>query len=119
MAKTKLTYEMVELAATLRADGLCDADIIAALGVHRATFYRWLHDPNTEVKRALRDRLKKADAGFKRVMLGAIKDASAESPENWTAAAWLLERKWPQQYGRCERVIRGEGPKPVQLTLGI
>ena len=52
-------------------------------------------------------------------MLGAIKDASAESPANWTAAAWLLERKWPQQFGRCERVAAQEGPHPVQLTLGI
>ena len=110
---------MVEVAAALREDGLCDADIIAALGVHKATFYRWLANPDTELKRSLRDRLKKADVGFKRVMLGAIKDASAESPANWTAAAWLLERKWPQQYGRCERVAAQEGPQPVQLTLGI
>lgn len=66
MARTKLTYEMVEVAAELRDSGLCDADVAAGMGVHRATLYRWLADPDTEVKRALCDRLKKANAGFKR-----------------------------------------------------
>ena len=122
MARTKLTYEMVEVAAELRASGLCDADVAAGMGVHRATLYRWLAEPDTEVKRALCalcDRLKKANAGFKRTMLSAIRDASEEGPENWTAAAWLLERKWPQEYARCEWVVGGDGPAPVQLTLGI
>lgn len=119
MARTKLTYEMVETAAELRASGLCDADVAAGIGVHRATLYRWLADPDTEVKRALCDRLKKANAGFKRTMLAAIRDASQEGPENWTAAAWLLERKWPQEFARCERAAGGGGHVPVQLTLGI
>lgn len=119
MARTKLTYEMVEVAAELRASGLCDADVAAGMGVHRATLYRWLADPDTEVKRALCDRLKKANAGFKRTMLAAIRDASEERPENWTTAAWLLERRWPQEYARCERAVGGDGPAPVQLTLGI
>ena len=119
MARTKLTYEMVEMAAKLRASGLCDADVAAGMGVHRATLYRWLADPDTEVKRALCDRLKKANAGFKRTMLAAIRDASEEGPENWAAAAWLLERKWPQEYARCKRVADGDGFVAVQLTLGI
>lgn len=88
---------MVERAAELRASGLTDADVAAGIGVHRATLYRWLADPDTEVKRALCDSLKKANAGFKRTMLVAIRDASEDGPENWAAAAWLLERKWPQE----------------------
>ena len=52
-------------------------------------------------------------------MLAAIREASEDGPESWTAAAWLLERKWPQEYARCERVVGGDGPALVQLTLGI
>lgn len=110
---------MVETAAELRASGLCDADVAAGICVHRATLYRWLADPDTDVKHALCDSLKKANVGFKRTMLVAIRDASGEGPENWVAAAWLLERKWPQQYARCERSIGGEEPASVQLALGI
>jgi hypothetical protein len=89
------------------------------MGVHRATLYRRLADPGIEVKRALSDRLIKANAGFKRTVLSAIRDASEEWPENWAAAAWLLERKWPQEYARCKRVADGDGLVAVQLTLGI
>jgi len=89
------------------------------MGVHRATLYRWLADPDTEVKRALCDRLKKANAGFKRTMLVAIRDASEGGAREPDGAAWLLERKWPQEYARCERVSCGDEPAPVQLPLGI
>lgn len=41
-AKLKLTYTLVDQTVELKRDGLCDADIIVAIGVHQATFYRWL-----------------------------------------------------------------------------
>ena len=33
-AKLKLTYDLVAQIVELKRDGLCDADIIAAIGVH-------------------------------------------------------------------------------------
>ena len=56
MRKLKLTYDIVEQAVQLKRDGLCDADTIAALGVHQSTFYRWLkggEEAKSGVKRAL------------------------------------------------------------------
>ena len=62
MRKTKLTYEMVDRAVALKKDGLCNDDIIKALGVHKSTFYRWLKEGEDarsgSVKRALCDQLK-------------------------------------------------------------
>ena len=43
-AKLKLTRKLVDQIVELKRDGLCDADIIAAIGVHPSTFYRWLKD---------------------------------------------------------------------------
>lgn len=40
-AKLKLTYALVEQIVELKRNGLCDADIIAVIGMHQATFYRW------------------------------------------------------------------------------
>ncbi len=48
--------------AAHRDDGLCDADIIAAIGVNQSTFYRWLKDgenAKSGVKRALFTELKR------------------------------------------------------------
>ena len=37
----------------------------------------------------------------------------------WTAAAWLLERKYPMEYGKMERKAADGDNAPVQLTLGL
>ena len=71
-AKLKLTYALVEQIVELKRDGLCDADIIAAIGVHQATFYRWLKEgenAKTGVKRALYEELKKAEAAVQTLSL--------------------------------------------------
>ena len=118
MRKTKLTYEMVDRAVALKKDGLCDADIIAALGVHQSTFYRWLKEPDTKVKRALCEGLKKAESEYKRSLLVTIRNAAMSRAQYWTAAAWLLERKYPLEFGKPDR-REEKADEPVQLTLGL
>lgn len=120
MRKPKLTYEMVERAVELKGDGLSDVDIIAALGVHHSTFYRWLKDPNTRAKRALKDGLKKAEADYKRTLLTTVRKAALEKSGHWTAAAWLLERKYPEEYGKAERKLDdGKAEAAPQIVLGV
>ena len=122
MRKTKLTYDLVAQCVELKRDGLCDADIIAAIGVHPSTFYRWLKDgeeAKSGVKRALYDELKKAESEYKRNLLTTIKSAAESRAQFWTAAAWLLERKYPMEYGKMERKAEDADNAPVQLTLGL
>ena len=119
-AKLKLTYDLVEQIVELKRDGLCDADIIAALGIHPSTFYRWLkdgEDAKTGVKRALYEEIKKAEALYKKSLLTTIKSAAESRAQYWTAAAWLLERKYPMEYGKMERKADEADNAPVQLVL--
>ena len=121
-AKLKLTRKLVDQIVDLKRDGLCDADIIAAIGVHPSTFYRWLNegeDAKSGVKRALYEEIKKAEAYYKKSLLTTIKDAAMSRAQYWTAAAWLLERKYPMEYGKMERKADEGDNAPVQLTLGL
>ncbi|MBQ9001002.1 MAG: hypothetical protein IJ087_04030 [Eggerthellaceae bacterium] len=121
-AKLKLTYALVDEIVELKRDGLCDADVIAAIGVHPSTFYRWLkegEEAKSGVKRALYDDLKKAESQYKRGLLTTIKGAAESRAQYWTAAAWLLERKYPMEYGKMERKADEGENAPVQLTLGL
>ena len=120
MRKAKLTYEMVDRAVALKKDGLSNDDIIKALGIHKSTFYRWLKEAEEGAggcKRALNDSLKKAEAEYKKTLLVRIRDASMR-PQHWTAAAWLLERKYPLEFGKADRRDE-QKDEPVQLTLGL
>lgn len=46
--------------------------------------------------------LKKAEVERKATLVGRIMDASGDS---WQAAAWLLERKYPQEYAKAQRIM--------------
>ena len=102
MAKHKLTSEYVKRAIQLKKGGANHKDIAAALGVCPQTFYRWIGEPKTELQRELRDGLKKAEADYKNALLAII--AKAAETRDWKAAAFLLERKYPEEYSRVDRV---------------
>ncbi len=57
-----------------------------------------------------------ASATFEKDTLAMIQDAA---PKNWTAAAWLLERKFPERYAKVDRLrVSGDetNDKPVQIS---
>ena len=102
--RPKLTQEMVDEAIRLKADGLSNGDIVCALGIHESTFYRWIGEPKNRLQRALSEGLKKEESAFKRTLLTMIRSAALARNQYWTAAAWLLERKYPR------RVRQGGSP---------
>ena len=116
-------------AIALKADGLTNGDIICALGIHESTFYRWIGDPKNKLQRELSEGLKKEESSFKRTLLTTIRSAALARNQYWTAAAWLLERKYPDEFGKAERqrddakadaapkIVLGVLAQPVQERL--
>jgi transposase len=118
--RAKLTEEMVEQAIRLKADGLSNGDIICALGIHESTFYRWIGEPKNRLQRELSEGLKKEEAEFKHTLLTTIRAAALARNQYWTAAAWLLERKYPDEYGKADRRRDGdEGGGVPRIVLGV
>ncbi len=117
--RAKCTLELIDEAARLKSEGMMDKDICAVLGIHPSSFYRWLNTPKTRLERELGDALKKADAHYKQALTGLIKQAAVERSSNWTAAAWLLERKFPDEYARRERAAEEKRMETPQLFVGV
>ena len=73
--------------------------------------------------------LKKEESAFKRTLLTTIRSAALARNQYWTAAAWLLERKYPDEFGKTERqrddakvdaaprIVLGVVAQPVQEKL--
>lgn len=95
----KCTPELVDEAEKLKKNGMSNADIVSCLRIGRSTFYRWLSNPRTSEEKELVDRLKGAEAEFKAALRSRI---IAKSRDNWQAAAWMLERMFPDEYARPE-----------------
>lgn len=102
----KLTLELIESIALPIRHGAYVETAVALAGVSRDTFYRWLKQGNGEsgdkLTRLLSDTVKKAMAEAE-VRDIAVIDRAAQEGE-WTAAAWRLERKFPDRWGRQARV---------------
>ena len=101
MPRPRLTREGIEAAVELCRHGMLDKDIAAYLGVAPQTYSTWINHPRTDNQRELAEALKRAEVERKRELVGRIEAASDKS---WQAAAWLLERKYPQEYAQAHRV---------------
>ena len=113
MRKPKLTYKMVEQAIEMKSHGMSNADICRGLGVSETAWYKWLKDPDSKVKVALVEGIKKAESQ------SIMATATREKNPQWTAAAWLLERKYPDEFAQTTRRVESEGEDVPQITLGV
>lgn len=102
MSKPKCTQEAIDRAVRLKKGGALDKDIAAAIGVRADTFSTWTNHPKSDMQRKLSNALKKAEADYKNALTSIILKAARD--RDWKAAAWLLERKYPQEYARQERI---------------
>lgn len=64
--------------------------------------------------------VKKEEAPFKRTLLTTIRPATLARNQYWTAAAWLLERKDPDEFGKAERKTdEGREDSASRTVLGV
>ena len=100
--RPKLTKELVKKAIALKSDGMSDKDICIACDVSQSAFYRWQENGGkSDLQRELVEGLKKAESNYKGALLRSIKD---QGKKDWRALCGLLERKYPEEYSRVDRV---------------
>jgi transposase len=94
--------------------GISIEDACDQVGIHHATYYNWNRQAlAAQKKRKLNDEqtrylnffeaVKKARAESKIRCVISI-DKAANKLDDWRAAAWLLERRFPEEYGRRDQV---------------
>lgn len=95
----------------------------AYAGIRRTTLYEWLargRAATEGVYRDFADAVEKAEADAVVISVALIRSAAQK---NWQAAAWWLERRYPDEWGRKDRlaletVKRTEAEKMAR-DLGI
>jgi len=117
MAKTgrpsKYKPELVERIYHYIEAGLNDEDAALLAGISLQTFYTWKKE-----KPEFSEGIKKAKARFKEAGIKNIREAAKK---DWKAWAWLLERKFPEEFAKRDNfnvsgdvgiLIQIERPKP-------
>lgn len=102
----KRIYDALRLGATykLAAQYAC---------IDHATLYRWLEKDAT-----FATKVKEAEGAATVGWLAKIEKAASDG--NWQAAAWKLERRYPDDFGRRERVEHtGADGGPIQVEQDV
>jgi hypothetical protein len=88
-----------------------------AVGVHRRTLSLWLARgragaPGDEVFAELAERV---DVALAEGEVRNVAQIAAAARENWQAAAWILERSYPERWGRVSTRFRLPDKPPEEL----
>jgi transposase len=89
-----------------------------AAGIHPGSFYNWM-EKGREAKQGIYfeflNAIEKAKASAEIRDVSLIERAATDT---WTAAAWMLERKFPSRWGRREKLeVAGDGGGPVKIVI--
>lgn len=80
-------------------------DVAAAYaGVNRATLFAWLAKGEAAESGLYRDFLDAVKMAEARAVVEAVAIIRTAARTSWQAAAWWLERKYPDEWGRKDRV---------------
>lgn len=106
----KLTPEVADKLVALLKAGNYVSIAARAAGISKTIFYRWLDRGASDAEedadyRELRERVELARAEAEARNVAAIASAARDS---WQAAAWLLERQYPDRWGRVSVRLREE-----------
>lgn len=109
----KLTDEITRTITQAIAAGNYQRTAMKLAGIGESTFYQWLELGRQGRKpyKEFAESVEKAQAQAEARNVAIIEQAASES---WQAAAWWLERRFPDDWGRKERVEHGGN-----VTLGL
>lgn len=118
--KSKLTPELIEEAYKLIKSGLDFKTTAWYLGISESAFYKWMREGEKEesgLKKQFFQSIKKAEseAIARNVML--IQKHAQEG--NWQAAAWWLERRYSDEWGKKDKINLGGYNNVIIKIIGI
>ena len=119
---SKLTEKTLELLLKALRAGNDQKVACEVAGIGETTFYRWMEiaeQPNAKKEyREFRESVKQAIAGAEADAVIRIQQAATNG--RWQAAAWWLERKHPDRWGRNDKIraeISGPNGQPIQIDI--
>lgn len=122
----KLSDEIVKQVEELTALGVPIEVMAPALGVSYGSLYGWKRKgekffegnkkPKTEIDALCLQLFKARKKGLNRFVAANLQHIVRAAPKNWQAAAWLLERRFPEYFAKQEPKEKDDKNKQPELT---
>ena len=92
--------------------GLCNTDCARAGGIDMTTLTKWIKDDDE-----FKSQFEYAQSLFRKKNTNIIQEAAGK---DWKAAAWLLERRDPENYGRNDKMkLEHSTPEKIEVVLDL
>jgi len=117
MSRLKLNEQLLETVKKWITEGNYVTTACQSVGISKATFYNWMgkgEKATGGLFRKFYEAVQEATAKAEQKYVGVITDAANKG--TWYAAAWWLERRYPDRWGRRERLDVTSGGKPIGLV---
>lgn len=105
---TKCTPKTRQVIVDALKAGLYRETAAQLAGIGVSTLYSWIERGEADIEASKRtvyaefvEALQRGEAEGEADLLATIRESA---PKNWQAAAWMLERKMPEKYGRRDQV---------------
>lgn len=111
----KLTDDLIVEISRLIREGNYIETTCRAVGISSQSYRTWKkrgEEEPTGIYRQFYTAIDQAEAKAESTYLGVVKDAA--NARVWTAAAWYLERRYPERWGRRQFTDITSGGKPLQ-----
>jgi hypothetical protein len=118
---SKLTADRVAALCGLLADGVPVEVAVGAVNLSKSAFYLWIEKGEAEpesVYAEFASLVRQAQDNAEVWHVQNIREAAQEA-KNWTASAWWLERRFPQRWGRRDRLTVGGDGSPVEIQFSF
>ncbi|MGP4063079.1 hypothetical protein [Halobacillus sp. H74] len=104
--KTKLTEQLINKAERLIKAGNYNMVVCEYLNIHPSTWYKWMQEgekAKSGRKKEFFDRVKKAEAEAEVRLITDLQKIASDN-NSWQGIAWMLERKYPERWGKKDKV---------------
>jgi len=97
--RTKLTDELKEQFLKAYSIGLTIEKCCQYAGIDETTFYKWKKQEHRNPYRQFFQSISKVESQVQIVLVNDIRNS-----EDWRAKAWILERRYPKDWGRHDNI---------------
>jgi hypothetical protein len=89
----------------------------AYAGITKSTLYEWMKRGAREKRGKYKEFSNAVEKAMAEAEMWDVALIAQAAKENWQAAAWRLERKYPARWGRkTQHEVTGKDDKPVEIT---
>lgn len=100
---SKLTPRIVAAVLQNIANGGYVETACIAAGIVKQTYYNWLTRAEEDEESVYAEFVQLLEKARAQAEMDCIRIIKSAAPDSWQAAAWLLERSYPERYGQRNR----------------